>query len=123
MTIWPPNEWFTADEFRCKCGCEREEMFAGTVARIVRLRRELGKPIYVTSGFRCMNHPVEKAKPESTFLRPHVMGRAMDTPIKNPDRKEFIRLAIRHGFTGIGVYPWGIHLDDVPVGQHRPAVW
>lgn len=117
------GDHFTEEEFMCKCGCGEVRMHPQTVERIIAFRREWGKPIYVTSGYRCMNHPIERDKPESTILRPHVVGNAFDSPIKNPDRREYVRLAIILGFTGIGVYPWGIHLDDISVGQHRPAVW
>jgi len=124
---WPYLPYFTEDEMRCSCGCGRVNMHPDTMSRMVRFRKDWDKGIFITSGFRCLNHPEEKKKSEITTVhRPHYMdgrGRAFDSPIPPVDRHRYVELAIQHEWTGIGVYPWGIHLDDIPVGRFRPVVW
>jgi uncharacterized protein YcbK (DUF882 family) len=73
------------------------------------LRDEFGKPMIITSGYRTRAHNTKiGGSPNSQ----HMLGAAADVAITSPyDRYEFIRLAIKHGFTGIGIAPTFIHLD------------
>lgn len=124
---WNYAPYFTEDEMRCRCGCGRLAMNDGTMVRFYRFREEWGRPIFVSSACRCELHPKEMAKPLSRTLRPHIGvgdgGNAVDSMILPEFRYAYIELAIKHGFTGIGVYSWGVHLDDVPVGDLRPRIW
>jgi zinc D-Ala-D-Ala carboxypeptidase len=119
---WSKYPNFSEEEFRCKhtglC-----EMQPATMARIQRLRTLYGKPLRVTSGYRHSTHPVEAAKPAPGV---HTQGRAVDLAVEGVDAFQVVRLALRLGFTGIGVQQKGpgrfIHLDDSP-GPLRPRVW
>lgn len=73
------------------------------------LRDEFGKPMNISSGYRTRDHNKKiGGSPNSQ----HVLGLAADILISSPyDRYEFIKLAIKHGFTGIGISPVFIHLD------------
>ncbi|KZX61306.1 peptidase M15A [Alcanivorax sp. HI0033] len=90
------------------------------------LRTEYGKPMTVTSGYRHPTHPIEarKASPGA-----HASGRAADIAVQGGDALKLIELALKHGFTGIGVNQKGdgrfIHLDDLKhePGRPRPWVW
>lgn len=125
MIDWTRYPNFSEAEFRCK-HTGRVEMNADFLARLQRLRTEYGKPMVVTSGYRHRTHPVEarKASPGA-----HAHGRAVDIAVTGADALRLIRLAVDHGFTGIGVQQKGagrfIHLDDVPEGPGfvRPTVW
>jgi len=118
-----PN--FSAKEFACK-HTGRVEMNEQFMERLQRLRTEFGKPMVITSGFRHRTHPIEARK---NTIGPHAQGRAADIAVQGEDALRLIGLAIKHGFTGIGVQQKGtgrfIHLDDLPftTGVPRPTVW
>lgn len=85
------------------------------------LRERLGKPMSITSGFRCENHPEEKNKPTPGA---HGQGRAAD--IACPDgayKYELKRLAYELGFQGIGDAKTFTHLDVGHDAAARPANW
>lgn len=128
MSDWPAK-YFQPSEFACKCGfCGgRSEMDLGTVARLDRLRERFGRPIAITSGFRCERHPKEAKKAEPGA---HSMGRAVDVPCSGTDAFRLIELAMELGFTGFGIsqradQPRFVHIDDAPSRESapRPAMW
>ena len=99
-----------------------------TLDRLQRLRNAWAKPIIVTSGYRCAEHPVEKAKPNGPGA--HSTGCAVDIRAIGRECYELLALALPLGFTGVGIsqrtpQPRFIHLDDAPItgGLVRPAVW
>jgi zinc D-Ala-D-Ala carboxypeptidase len=48
--------YFTAEEFRCPCGCGTENVSKDLMDRLERLRGEFGHPLIVNSGCRCPAH-------------------------------------------------------------------
>lgn len=121
----PLNEWryFAVDEFACKhCGANRiSHQF---IDALDDLRHEYGKPMPVSSGYRCPEH---NNNVSSTGLNgPHTTGQAADIAVLGGDARELLGLAIAHGFTGIGVQQKGngrfIHLDTLTDGN-RPWMW
>lgn len=118
MTDWSLYPNFTAAEFRCRETGECE-MKASFLARLQRLRTELGEAMHVTSGFRSTRHSVERAKPQPGT---HTFGRAVDIAANGRLQYQIIRLAPSFGFTGIGIAKTFIHLDDWDGGP-RPNVW
>ncbi len=129
MTAWN-SPYFTRQELACRCGqCGgRADMNPVTVDRLTRLREAAGRPLTVSSGFRCERHPSEARK---TTVGAHRQGRAVDLPVDGGTAYTLIRLALGLGFTGVGVSmgphgPRFIHLDDVEPGnsaQPRPVFW
>ena len=115
-----PN--FRRDEFGCKCGCGRSEMQAEFMGRLQALRYAYGKPMLVTSGFRCANHPAESIKP-MPGVGTHSQGIAADIGVSGADAQRLLRLALEANFTGVGIQQKGhgrfIHLD---IREH-PALW
>ena len=119
---------FRRSEFTCKCGCGRNEIVFPLVSLCETIRLALDEPITVTSGYRCPDHPVEKAKPQSGF---HVKGLAADLACKSGWRKLYAvasRLMEQQadcdvsgiapvGITGLGIYPQEgfIHVDVRPL--------
>ena len=119
---WNKYPNFSAKEFDCT-HCGKNEMRADFMERLQALRNAYGKPMRITSGFRCAEHPIEakKAKPGS-----HASGCACDIGIDGPDAHQLLSIALQLGFTGIGVQQKGsgrfIHLDTLTSGV-RPTVW
>jgi uncharacterized protein YcbK (DUF882 family) len=108
-------QFFRMTDFDCKCGrfdCNAKEMDMETVMKLEGLRREFGGPMSITSAARCrfQNTAVGGSKNSQ-----HLAGRAVD--IKCPDGLYMLRLvtlAMKHGFTGIGVGKGFVHLDTRP---------
>ena len=114
-----PN--FKASEMACKHTGQH-----GVRPELMRLlqtmRHEFGRPIVITSGYRHPSHPIEARKNEPGA---HAAGLAADIACTDPRTvHELVRLAMKHGATGIGIsqragQPRFVHVDLVP----RRAVW
>lgn len=116
-----PN--FKESEFACS-HCGGEGVQAGLLDKLQAMRNEYGKPMRITSGYRCPQHPVEVKKTSSGA---HVLGLAADIAVEGMEAHKILSLAFKHGFTGIGVQQKGtgrfIHVD-VRSGQlPTPALW
>ena len=99
---------FTLEEFKDRITGE-VKMDPEFLKKLDELRERCGFPIYIISGYRSPEHPVEKIKP-----RPgqHTNGTAADIrALSGVYRYIIMKHAIDLGFTGIGVYPTHIHLD------------
>lgn len=123
MIDWGKYPNFKADEFKCShCGAEgiKEEV----VAKLQTLRNEYGKPMRITSGYRCPKHPAEILK---TTPGAHALGLASDIGVEGAEAHRILALAFKHGFTGIGVQQKGagrfIHVDIRSGQLPTPAVW
>ena len=126
---WGKFENFSEDEFRCKCGCGQVNMDEAFMITLQRLRDLYRKPMTITSGYRCKNHPVEKSKQERGETGPHSMGKAADIAVGGRDAFSLMRAAAQFvEFTGYGFSqrgPWNsrfIHLDTV-TDPPRPNIW
>ncbi len=108
--------YFSDDELRCKCDrgakCDAKAVDLETRMKAEGVRRELGESMIITSASRCVywNGKVGGA-PESF----HPKGMAIDVKTRNAEHAaRIIVLAIKHGFTGIGVNKIFVHLDTRP---------
>jgi zinc D-Ala-D-Ala carboxypeptidase len=117
---WADYPNFVEAEFRCS-HCGKVAMRPDFMARLQALRAAFGKPMKVTSGYRCPAHPIEakKAAPGA-----HATGSAADIAVQGSDAHALLKLAFAAGFTGIGVQQKGggrfIHLDT---RETSPALW
>lgn len=118
---------FTRKEFACKCGCGDDEMDLEFINRLQSLRELCGFPIIISSGKRCPEH---NAKVSSTGKTgPHTTGKAVDISVDRTKAHKVLKMALRLGFTGIGVQQKGksrfIHIDSLEEGPDcpRPTVW
>jgi zinc D-Ala-D-Ala carboxypeptidase len=125
MTDWPYKH-FTRAEMACRC-CGKAPMVPGFMEKLEALRHTFGKPMVVSSGYRC---PAYNEKVSSTGLTgPHTSGAAADISVRGSDAYVLMAKAFALGFTGIGVNQKGnarfIHLDDLPNGPGcpRPFTW
>jgi uncharacterized protein YcbK (DUF882 family) len=119
-------KYFNLNEFTCKCGCQKALMSEEFLQRLDALRGVFGKPMVVTSGYRCPKH---NAKVSTTGSNgPHTTGNAVDIAASGTDAYNLAYLAIKFGFTGIGVRQNGphearfLHLDTLE-GNTRPWLW
>ena len=126
--IWPD---FTPWELRADRGNALKDNYECLVERafldaIQMLRSTFGKPLIVSSYYRS---PEYNAKVSSTGESgPHTTAKAIDFQIAGEDAYMMTQIAMRHGFTGIGVNqrgPWDkrfIHVDILG-GEKRPRLW
>jgi uncharacterized protein YcbK (DUF882 family) len=133
MTVnWSQIAHFAPHEFICQgltCCGGAERMDGDFVLRLDALRKALGKPLLVTSGYRCPEHNDRVSSTGRTG--PHTTGRAADLALVGRDAFVVLRMAFDFGFTGIGLKQHGphgrrfVHLDTLPdaPGQPRPWVW
>ena len=89
------------------------------MARLQKLRLLLGMPLTITSGFRSVQHSIEKAKPKPGI---HTLGRAADIAADGRMQYRIAAVAPSLGFLGIGIAKTFIHLDDWD-GPPRPNIW
>jgi zinc D-Ala-D-Ala carboxypeptidase len=115
-----PN--FEPQEFACS-HCGKVRMQPEFLAKLQMLRVAYARPMRITSGYRCPDHPIEKAKPAPGA---HASGCAADIAVQGVQAHELLRLAFHFGFTGVGVQQRGdrrfVHLDTL-TGDNRPMVW
>ena len=120
---WKDYPNFSPDEFRCR-HTGLLEMDPGFMDRLQALRTEFGRPMLISSGYRNPSHPIEAGKVEPGA---HSTGQACDVAVLGRDALDLVALAIKHGFTGIGVNQKGhgrfIHLDDLEHTARRPRPW
>jgi len=119
---WTKVPNFKAAEFNCS-HCGKNEMKPDFMAKLQALRTTYGKPMRVTSGYRCPQHPIEAKK---TAPGAHASGCAVDIGVEGADAHRLLTLAMAAGFTGVGVQQKGtgrfLHLDTLTAGT-RPTVW
>jgi len=122
LNPWPWKN-FARLEMQCKESGECR-MIPSFMDRLQALRNEYNKPMVITSAYRSRHHSAEQKKNRAGT---HAMGCAVDIECSGADAMKLIELAIKHGFTGIGVQQRGskrfIHLDDAPNAPHRPRPW
>ena len=114
------RQWITRDDFRCKCGgkyCNGfpAEPHAKTLDLLNAFGNHFGKKPVVHSGLRCEQHNANTpgASPNSK----HKLGMAVDFHIDgvSPEALRDYGETLMPDWGGIGIYSWGIHIDDRPV--------
>ena len=118
---------FTREELACK-HCGLMEIPQASIDRLQRVRDRYGKPMKLSSGYRCPAHNAAVSGTGTTG--PHTKG-AFDVTVSGPEAFLLLTIALQEGFTGIGVSQKGphekrfIHLDDLvdEPGQPRPTIW
>jgi zinc D-Ala-D-Ala carboxypeptidase len=121
VTDWTKYPNFSSHEFACKETGECA-MHSSFMDKLQSLRKAYGKPMRITSGYRSPRHSIEVAKPTPGA---HAEGRACDIAVgPGMDVHRLVELAIRDGFTGIGIsqrsgQPRFVHLDTL----ERIAMW
>jgi uncharacterized protein YcbK (DUF882 family) len=120
---WGKYPNFKREEFLCQ-HCQSDGIKEELVAKIQQLRTNYGKPMRITSGYRCPQHPIEarKAAPGA-----HALGLAADIGVEGAEAHRILQLAFELGFTGVGVQQKGtgrfIHVDIRNGELPTPALW
>jgi zinc D-Ala-D-Ala carboxypeptidase len=119
---WKRYPNFSESEFKCR-HCGKVAMRPEFLERLQKLRTAYGRPMRITSGYRCPQHPIEAAKASPGA---HASGLAADVGLDGKEAYKVLALAFELGFTGIGVNQKGgapfIHLDTL-ASSPRPNVW
>lgn len=125
---WSKIEYFTEDEFRCKCGCGAALMDESFVQMLDDLRQRCGFPIRINSGYRCPAH--NDSVSNSGRDGPHTTGKAADLGVWGHQAfTVFTQLTLGGWATGLGVNQKGarknrfIHVDTLEDAPDRPRKW
>lgn len=82
------------------------------------LRETLGRPVVLTSAYRCPKHPIEKRKKTPGT---HAQGIAVDIKVDTvKEVSEIVRVARSLGFQGLGIADTFVHIDLRPVRMWWP---
>lgn len=118
-TWWDEIEYFTRAEFKCQCGgkyCNGYpvEPAEETVRMADEVRRRAGVPLTVNSGIRCKQHNAEVGGVSNSL---HITGQAVDlggniAPAKLHAIAAQVQAEMIPGRGGLGLYSWGIHIDN-----------
>ena len=113
---------FARYEFQCPCGCGQQSLDTELAEKLQIIRDKLGKPIKITSGYRCLKH--NQAVNGGTNSR-HRYGMAADWRMKDRSLNPVALgiLAVEAGFGGVGIYWYGnyafVHADT----RNAKATW
>lgn len=116
-------KYFTMNEFQCKDGCEMPASARENIKALVEnvldpVREQLGKPIYVNSGYRCPRHNL---KVGGAVNSQHMKGEAAD--IRCEDNMMLQRLIKAQGvFDQMIVYDTFLHVSYKRFGGNRKQV-
>ena len=118
-SFWDDIEYFERKEFKCQCGGKYCNGFPVEpqehLVRIVdEIRRRLGVPVSIVdaggSGVRCATHNRNVGGVSNSW---HLYGRAADLHSSaTPARMYAVAEEVLGNTGGIGLYNWGIHVDD-----------
>jgi uncharacterized protein YcbK (DUF882 family) len=118
---WSRYPNFKESEFACR-HCGQTKMDTDFMHRLQLLRDRFKKPMTITSGYRCPQHPIEAAK---SAPGPHSTGKAADIAVQGADAHRLLSISLELNFTGIGVQQKGdkrfLHLDTLT--EQRPTIW
>ena len=105
------SEHFNISEFHCKgedCGCSETLHDPTLTAYLQQIRDHFGKPLKITSGYRCHKHN-EAVGGSADSL--HTKGQAADFVINGVMPLEIAQFAEQLGINGIGLYEDFVHID------------
>lgn len=130
MSTPSPWENFSVEELTCRCGCGQAKMNADFMDKAVKLRKFYGRPLVVTSGYRCPAHDEKVGTSGTPGAGPHTEGRALDFAVDGNDARILLESAFKLGlFMGFGLNQKGegrfVHIDDLEdAPEHpRPFLW
>lgn len=120
MNAFQLSKDFNLQEFECTHPEHRHVQVDETLVDLLQeLRDRLGRPIIITSAYRCPERNAQVGGEEDSE---HLYGRAADISLKNQQvgYEELRKQAEEIGFTGIGIYEDYAHLDT---RKGERAVW
>jgi uncharacterized protein YcbK (DUF882 family) len=115
--------YFTKEELSCQhCG---DYKFNEEFLKILNnIRHECNFPFVVSSGYRCIEHPIEASKLRGGA---HTTGSAVDIAVTGDKALKVLEVALAQGIKRIGINQKGngrfIHLDMADDEFPSPAIW
>lgn len=102
------SKYFTREEVACKCGCGFDTADVETLMVADEAREFVGHSITPSSCCRCSEH---NKKVGGAAKSQHVLGRAMDLPVKDPKALYDYLDKKYPGRYGFGLYNTFVHID------------
>jgi uncharacterized protein YcbK (DUF882 family) len=111
---------FNINEFECKCGqCHSTLVSFHHIKKLQKLRSSIGRPIKITSAYRCVHHNLREG---GAIHSQHRKGAATDIQVSGLSLQSIYDTAMTIGFNGAKRYSTFIHLDSRSEGHwHRPG--
>ena len=108
---------FNLSEYACPC-CHRVMLHPRLLAKLVKLRNVLERPVFITSGYRCSTYNRKVGGVVNSY---HLIGLAADIKVKDVNLIELLGKAEEIDFNGIGFYEKKnfLHLDVRPTKRTR----
>jgi len=112
--VFPLNAYLNSSEVECQCvhrDCVEQRLSKDLAAKLLRVRLELGCPMFFTSGFRCGRHQADlrtRGLETASGISTHELGDAVDVRCK--DMKKLEQLCDAE-FEAMGVARTFIHVD------------
>ena len=108
---------FNLSEFACPC-CQKVMLHPKLLAKLVKLREVLERPIYITSGYRCFSYNQKVGGVDNSY---HLIGLAADITVKDINLLTLLEMCETIDFGGIGFYEKKhfLHLDVRPTKRSR----
>ena len=102
------SRFFKRREIACR-HCGELVVHADSLEKLDQLRRLLGRPVTLSSAYRCGVH---NALVGGAPLSMHKFARAFDVTLAGHSKSDVVAAAIEAGFTGLGVnYRTFVHVD------------
>lgn len=98
---------FFLSELVCRCGCEFAKVNGKLVKMLQRLRDQVGGPVNVNSGYRCVSHNAAIGGVQNSE---HTKGTAADIVVPGMSSSEVQKRA-KELFDGVGSYVSFTHVD------------
>ena len=101
-----PGKFFTdgTPKLKFKHNCEINGVEPDLIEIAEKIADDVGYQLFITSGYRS---PSRNKSATGAKKSQHLLGRALDIRMKNKtveERNKFIRVAVKHGIKGIGLY-------------------
>ncbi len=122
------RENIVVSDIQCNCGCGFSKMSSALLDILQYTRTYYGRPIHINSGnhsgCRCDIHNASVGGlPNSKHLPDGIneTARACDFHVEGVPNKEVYELLSKRfaNCLGLGLYSWGIHIDDRMSGSFR----
>jgi len=111
--------YFKLEEFACTC-CGKKEMHIELLEMLDLARSLSGKPIIITSGYRCKHYNREIGGSDTSS---HLEGLAADIACTDSSNRYNMLNALKlAGFTRIGINKRFIHVD-IDKNKDQQVIW
>lgn len=102
---------FRVKEFKCNDGSDQILIDDELVEKLQVIRSYYGRAVIINSGYRT---PAYNKKIGGATNSQHCLGKACDIHLNGIKPTELFEFAKKIGFTGVGLYSWGVHVDTRP---------